>query len=78
MSDEKIDGLTGLPNRHAFDTRLDELCGGSHEGGESLVLALIDVDRMKRVSDEYGQQARDLALRQICEMICSRLKNVLQ
>ena len=75
MSDEKVDSLTGLPNRHAFDIRLEELCGGSHEGSKSLVLALIDVDRMKRVSDEYGQQASDLALRQLCEMICSRLKN---
>ena len=75
MNDEKVDGLTGLPNRHAFDIALEELCRENHEGEDPLVLALIDVDRIKWVSDEYGQQASDFALRQICEMICARLEN---
>lgn len=75
VSDEKIDSLTGLPNRHAFDIRLEELCGENHEGGASLVLALIDIDRLKAFGDEHGQQACDYALRQVCEMICSRIEN---
>ncbi len=75
VSDEKVDSLTGLPNRHAFDIRLEELCDEKHEGGATLVLALIDIDRMKAFSDEYGQQACDYALRQVCEMICSRIEN---
>lgn len=75
VSDEKIDSLTGLPNRHAFDIRLEELCGENHEGGSSLVLALIDIDRLKAFGDEHGQQACDYALRQVCEMICSRIEN---
>lgn len=75
VSDEKIDSLTGLPNRHAFDIRLEELCGENHEGGSTLVLALIDIDRLKAFGDEHGQQACDYALRQVCEMICSRIEN---
>lgn len=75
VSDDKIDSLTGLPNRHAFDIRLEELCNENHENGSTLVLALIDIDRMKAFSDEYGQQASDYALRQVCELICSRLEN---
>ena len=73
VSDEKTDALTGLPNRHAFDVSLDELFAASRLGEESLVLALLDVDRIKSVSDEYGKQAGDSALRQLCEVMCSKL-----
>ncbi|MDB4807300.1 diguanylate cyclase [bacterium] len=75
VSDEKIDSLTGLPNRHAFDIKLEELCVECSEDGRTLVLVLIDIDRLKAFSDEYGQQACDYALRQLCEMICSRLED---
>ena len=75
MTDEKIDSLTGLPNRHAFDVKLEDLCNGNHEGGPVLVLALIDIDQLKAFSDEHGQQACNSALRQVCEMICSKLED---
>ena len=45
--------------------------------GKSLVLALIDIDRMKWVNDQYGHQAGDLVLRQLCNMICSKLEHAI-
>ena len=77
VSDEKVDPLTGLANRHAFDLKLSELCREDRVHGKSLVLALIDIDRMKWVNDQYGHQAGDLVLRQLCNMICSKLEHAI-
>ena len=49
----------------------------SRESGESFVLALIDLDQMKWLYDQHGSQAGDLVLRQICNMICSRLEHAI-
>ncbi len=50
------DGLTGLPNRRAFDTR---------DWREGDYLAIIDADHFKRVNDRHGHQAGDQVLRVI-------------
>ncbi len=77
IKDEKVDSLTGLANRHAFDLRLEELCREYRESGKSFVLALIDLDQMKWLYEQHGHQAGDLVLRQICNMICSRLEHAI-
>jgi len=58
IKDEKVDSLTGLANRHAFDLRLEELCREYQEGGEAFVLALIDLDQMKWLYDQHGRRPR--------------------
>lgn len=50
------DGLTGVPNRRAFDTR---------EWREGDYLAIIDADHFKHVNDRHGHQAGDDVLRAI-------------
>lgn len=52
------DALTGLPNRRAFENRLQEL----EQAGDSIpdaVLIMLDVNGLKRVNDHYGHTAGD-------------------
>jgi diguanylate cyclase (GGDEF)-like protein len=52
----KTDSLTGLPNRRAFDAR-------HWRAGD--YLAVVDVDRFKRINDRFGHASGDEVLRAI-------------
>lgn len=57
------DELTGLPNRRAFMSRLEDEIGRAKRYGFKLSLAMIDLDRFKAVNDKYGHPAGDEVLR---------------
>ena len=61
----RTDGLTGLPNRRAFEERLDEEVTRAHRHGRRLALAIFDVDRFKAVNDTHGHTAGDAVLREV-------------
>ncbi|GGO92202.1 GGDEF domain-containing protein [Stakelama pacifica] len=54
----QADPLTGLDNRRAFEGALDEALGR----GESVLIALADLDGFKPVNDRHGHQAGDAVL----------------
>lgn len=58
----RTDALTGLLNRRGWDEELSRSLERARRGGESLCLALIDLDHFKRYNDEKGHQAGDRLL----------------
>ena len=56
------DSLTGLLNRHAFDT---ELSNYLEEGNEGLCLILGDIDHFKLFNDKWGHLLGDQVLRAV-------------
>ncbi|EJL32312.1 bifunctional diguanylate cyclase/phosphodiesterase [Novosphingobium sp. AP12] len=56
------DGLTGLPNRAAFET---ELAGLSCAVPGAWALCMIDLDNLKVANDTFGHAAGDALLRQV-------------
>ncbi len=52
----RIDGLTGLLNRSAFDKELQNLC---NESGGRISLALFDLDHFKLLNDNFGHLVGD-------------------
>ncbi|WP_367155010.1 GGDEF domain-containing protein [Methylomonas sp. HYX-M1] len=56
------DSLTGLLNRRAFDQTLNEVLAHFSEA-ESTFLALLDIDRFKRINDTYGHTIGDSVIR---------------
>jgi two-component system cell cycle response regulator len=59
------DGLTGLPNRAWLVQRMPRILETVREEGESLTLALLDLDDFKRINVDYGHLAGDRAIRHV-------------
>jgi diguanylate cyclase (GGDEF)-like protein len=59
------DGLTGLPNRSWLVQRMPRILEMVREDGTSLTLALLDLDRFKRINDAYGHLSGDRAIRHV-------------
>ncbi|TXH68849.1 MAG: GGDEF domain-containing protein [Lysobacteraceae bacterium] len=59
------DGLTGLPNRTWLAQRLPRILESVRDDGESLTLALLDLDDFKRINTQVGHLAGDRAIRHI-------------
>ncbi|MGD9694209.1 MAG: diguanylate cyclase [Thermoleophilia bacterium] len=63
------DPLTGLPNRRAFAERLAAELRRARRHGHAVSLAMIDVDRFKRVNDGHGHRVGDDALAEIARRL---------
>ncbi len=59
------DHLTGLYNKRYFMRRLREETARAHRYKQCLSLIFCDIDRFKRINDQYGHHAGDEILRQI-------------
>jgi diguanylate cyclase (GGDEF)-like protein len=67
----RIDALTGLANRMAFDERLDAAWRSCAERGTSLSVALLDIDYFKIYNDMNGHVAGDDCLRAVAAMLAT-------
>jgi diguanylate cyclase len=69
-----IDPLTGLPNRAAWSERLDQEVSQWQQHGNTLLLAMLDLDHFKRINDNYGHLAGDKVLKIIASVLRKRLR----
>lgn len=68
-----LDGLTGIPNRRAFDEQLVEEWQRAERAQIPLAILLIDVDHFKLYNDFYGHQAGDDCLQKIASALDTSL-----
>ena len=69
-----IDPLTGLPNRAAWTERLEHEIAQWQQHGNTLSLAMLDLDHFKRINDNYGHLAGDKVLKIIATVLRKRLR----
>jgi diguanylate cyclase (GGDEF)-like protein len=65
----RLDPLTGLNNRRAFDETLDEQVELARATGQPLSVLLADVDGFKQINDDHGHMHGDSCLRQVARTI---------
>src|SRR3954447_10018264 len=61
----RVDPLTGLGNRRAFDEVLTAEIARARRAGSPLMLLLGDLDRFKEMNDRHGHLAGDRVLKQV-------------
>lgn len=70
------DALTELPNREAYNQRVQQEWQRFCRYGRELSLAVVDVDHFKSLNDQYGHSVGDKVLRIVAQSIRQRLRNV--
>lgn len=63
------DPLTGLRNRRFIDQYLDSLLLRMQESGESLTVAIIDLDYFKRINDTLSHEVGDTVLINVAKIL---------
>jgi diguanylate cyclase (GGDEF)-like protein/PAS domain S-box-containing protein len=63
------DTLTGIDNRRTFCTAVEREIARARRYGRPLALAMIDIDRFKRVNDGFGHAAGDAVIRHVVQTV---------
>ena len=70
------DGLTGLFNHRHIHGLLDEEYERANRSGDSLTLAMFDLDHFKSVNDNYGHQSGDRVLQQFADILRNTARDI--
>lgn len=70
----ETDSLTGIPNRMAYDKRLEEEIARHRRYNSDVVLMLWDIDYFKGINDTYGHAAGDKVLKVIAGVMQQQLR----
>jgi len=70
----KVDPLTGIPNRLAYEERLEQEVARWKRFATPLVLVMWDIDLFKKVNDNFGHRAGDKVLRTIARTLESSIR----
>lgn len=65
----QIDGLTGLWNRRYFDQRMIQEISEAKRYSRPLSLVLCDIDRFKRLNDQFGHPFGDFVLDRVAQKL---------
>ena len=69
----RLDPLTGVPNRRAWDRELPRLVAAA-DPALPLTVAIVDLDHFKQVNDDASHLAGDAALRRVAGILATRLR----
>lgn len=68
------DSLTGLNNRHYFESTLEQLSRDSSRSKRQHGLVYLDLDHFKVINDTFGHQKGDEVLREMSAMLSRRIR----
>lgn len=68
------DSLTGLANRRRFFDIAEQALQQASRYGNSLSIAMLDLDHFKRINDTHGHAAGDAVLRHVAQILSASLR----
>jgi diguanylate cyclase (GGDEF)-like protein len=71
-----IDKLTGLYNRAYFDDQIEREIERANRSNTSVALLMADLDHFKRINDNFGHQAGDVALSHVASLIRANIRQI--
>jgi two-component system cell cycle response regulator len=69
-----VDGLTGVHNKRYLTDTLDREIPRAQRHQRPLAMAMLDIDHFKQVNDTFGHLAGDHILKEIAQLLRSRLR----
>ena len=69
-----LDRLTGLHNRHQLDTMIEAEIGRSLRHNQPCSMIMLDLDRFKRVNDNFGHATGDSVLIEIGKLLTEGIR----
>jgi diguanylate cyclase (GGDEF)-like protein len=69
-----VDHLTGAWNRYAMVSKIAEESERAQRTGQPCCLCILDLDHFKRINDDFGHLAGDLALQGVVRFLAGRIR----
>ncbi len=69
------DALTGIRNKNAYDEELKRLEWDVVDGSVGFGFAIIDLNFLKKINDEYGIDKGNIAIKKLCLLACNTFKH---
>lgn len=69
-----VDPLTGVANRRAYDERIKLEFERWKRNKEPLAIAIMDVDKFKKINDTFGHPVGDKVLRKISQLVNKKVR----
>ncbi|HUN73658.1 MAG TPA: diguanylate cyclase [Steroidobacteraceae bacterium] len=69
-----MDALTGIPNRAAYDDRIEQEYLHWQQSATPISILAWDIDRFKNINDAYGHRAGDKVLRVIAQHLAQHVR----
>ena len=69
------DGLTGIPNRKAFNKQIDELTSALKSKSGYLCLLMTDIDHFKSFNDTHGHLIGDQVIKVVAKMLANNIRD---
>ena len=65
------DALTHVGSKAAYIHKADELSGMITDGTAEFAIAMVDINDLKRINDQFGHKAGDTYIQGCCHIICN-------
>ncbi len=69
------DALTGIPNRLAWEERVEQEFARWRRFGTPLAILVWDIDHFKAINDRYGHKAGDKVLKAVAELLSGSVRS---
>ncbi|MGI9027087.1 MAG: diguanylate cyclase domain-containing protein [Burkholderiaceae bacterium] len=70
----QFDTLTGIPNRHQFNEKLNRALLAAERDDTPLALMFLDIDHFKQINDRYGHGGGDALLKEFAQRLAECMR----